>query len=174
MTQTTANPATPATRDSAKAERKRIPMSTPVQKLSVPDMPGYHLHWFNGTEDRIQRALDGGYEFVDQREMRTNATGLGSDSTVSGNTDMGSRVSVVGGSELGRDGQAVRLILMKIKQEWWLEDQKVIEARSDQVVASLGMGAIGSDKDKVGDSQMRYVDKSRTKIPDMFIKKPPR
>lgn len=119
-----------ATREKSNAERKRIPMSVPVQKLEAPEIPGYHLHWFNGTPDRIQRALDGGYEFVDEREARINNVSLGGDSATSGNTDMGSRVSVVSGTELGRDGQPVRLILMKIKQEWYEEDQKLVEARN--------------------------------------------
>ena len=164
--------ANPATRvDSAKAERKRIPMSVPVQKLSAPDIPGYHLHWFNGTPDRLQRALDGGYEFVDEKELKINNVSLGSVSTASGNTDMGSRVSVVSGSEIGKDGQSLRLILMKIKQEWYEEDQKLVEARNEQTAAALRGGMLGAEKEQAGDSQHRYIDKNRTKIPDMFTPK---
>lgn len=149
-------------------ERRRIPMSVPVQKLECPDIPGYHLHWFNGTPERIQRALDGGYEFVDERETKVNNVGLGSESTRSGNTDMGSRVSVIGGSEIGRDGQPIRLVLMKIKQEWWDEDQQLVEQRSAQTAAALTGGMIGSENDSGGDSNKRYVDKARTQIPDFF------
>ena len=29
-------------------------------------MPGYHQHWFEGNTARLQRAQDGGYEFVDE------------------------------------------------------------------------------------------------------------
>lgn len=153
------------------AERKRVPMSVPVQKLEVPEMPGYHLHWFIGSPERLQRAIDGGYEFVDEREVQTNNVSLGGDSTASGNTDMGSRVSVVSGQEIGRDGQPTRLVLMKIRQEWYEEDQKVIESRNELVVASLLGGAIGAEKDRPGDANHRYVDKSRTSIPDMFKRK---
>ena len=160
-----------AGRGKSNAERKRIPMSVPVQKLEAPEIPGYHLHWFNGTPERIQRALDGGYEFVDEREAKINNVSLGGDSIASGNTDMGSRVSVVSGTELGRDGQPIRLILMKIKQEWYEEDQRLVEARNDQIAAALRGGMIGAEKDAAGDSQMRYVDKSRTKIPDLFTPK---
>jgi len=120
-------PLSPATRAASTAERKRIPMSVPVQKLSAPDIPGYHLHWFNGTPERIQRARDGGYEFVDSTELQLNNASIGGDSTQSGNTDMGSQVSIVSGDEVGRDGQPSRLILMKIKQEWYEEDQKLVE-----------------------------------------------
>ena len=152
----------------AKQERKRIPMSTPVQKLATPEIPGYHLHWFRSEPSRLERALDGGYEFVDEREMKLNNVSLGTDSAVSGNTDMGSRVSVVSGGELGKDGQPGRLILMKIKQEWYDEDQALLEARNTQVRDTLLGGMIGAEKDRAGDSQHRYVDASRTQIPEFF------
>ena len=150
------------------AERKRIPMSVPVQRLEAPEMPGYHLHWFNGTPERLQRALDGGYEFVDEREMKINNVALGGESTRSGNTDMGSRVSVVSGQEVGKDGQPTRLILMKIKIEWYEEDQKLVDEKNGQVANALTGGLLGSEKDGAGDTIHRYVDKSRTKIPDLF------
>lgn len=151
-------------------ERKRIPMAVPVQKLEVADIPGYHLHWFNGTPERIQRAQDGGYEFVDEREIRPNSVGIGNDSAVSGSTDLGSQVSIVGGKELGRDGQPIRMILMKIKQEWYEEDQKLVEARNDLVAQSLTGGMVGAQQaaDKQ-ETNLRYVG-SRTKLPDLFTK----
>ena len=160
-------PINPSNR-SAAPERKRIPMSVPVQKLSVPDLPGYHLHWFTGSPERLGRALEGGYEFVEETETSTNDVGLGGTSTRTGNTDMGSRVSVVAGSEIGRDGQPVRLVLMKIKQEWYEEDQKLVEQRNDQVINSLlgGTQAAGGN-----DASNRYVDRDRTKIPDFFKRK---
>jgi hypothetical protein len=154
-----------ATRDQKGAsERKRIPMSTPVQK------PGFHLHWFTSDPARIQRALEGGYEFVDEQEVRVNAVGLGGDSAQSGNTDLGSRVSVVAGG-IGADSQPNRLILMKIKQEWYEEDQQVTEARSDKVAMALRGGAIGAEREKGTDGVHRYVDKARTVIPDLFTPK---
>lgn len=164
----------PATAGKSNAERKRIPMSVPVQRLEAPDMPGYHLHWFTGSPERIQRALDGGYEFVDSRELKINNVSLGGDSAVSGNTDMGSRVSIVSGQEVGKDGQPVRLILMKIKQEWYEEDQKLVEGRNEQVAAALRGGLLGVEKDGKGDTVHRYVDKARTQIPDLFKPKHPR
>lgn len=166
------NPATPAAKSAA--ERKRIPMSVPVQRLEAPDMPGFHLHWFLGSSERLQRAIDGGYEFVDERELKINNVSLGGDSTASGNTDMGSRVSIVSGQEVGKDGQPTRLILMKIKQEWWEEDQKLVEQRNEQVAAALRGGLLGAEKDAAGDTALRYIDKARTKIPDLFMPKRPK
>jgi hypothetical protein len=159
----------PASRAAAtSAERKRVPMSVPVQRLEVPDLPGYHLHWFLSTPERLQRAMDGGYEFVDEREMKINNVSLGGDSAASGSTDLGSRVSIVSGQEVGKDGQPTRLILMKIRQEWWDEDQQLIEDRNTKVRDSLLGGMIGAEHDQRGDSQHRYVDKARTQIPDFF------
>lgn len=170
----------PATRtDKSAAERKRIPMSVPVQRLEAPDIPGFHLHWFLGTAERLQRALDGGYEFVDPREAKINNVSLGGDSAISGNTDMGSRVSVGSGQEVGKDGQPVRLVLMKIKQEWWDDDQKLVEQRNEQVAAALRGGML-NDPANPGDTSHSYLDNpmgqpfSRTKIPDLFMPKRPK
>ena len=155
-------------------ERSRIPFSTPVARLAVPEIPGYHLHWFMGTAQRIQRAVDGGYEFVEKAEVKLNNRVLGSDTAQDGNTDMGSRVSIIAGSETGPDGQAVRLILMKIKQEWWEEDQKALVSdgsRVENVRKSLLGGLAGAEREDRTDTAQRYVDKSRTKIPDFLKRK---
>ncbi len=166
------NPATAREAGRPQGERKRIPMSVPVQKLEVPDMPGYHLHWFTSDPARIQRALDGGYKFVDEKEVSTNNVSLGGDTAASGNTDMGSRVSIVSGGDLGRDGQPMRLILMKIDMEWYEEDQKLLEARNDKVAAALTGGVLGIEGARdSAEAGNRYVDKTRTKLPDMFTRK---
>lgn len=160
------NPATKAAKSDA--ERRRIPMSVPVQRLEAPQIEGYHLHWFTGSPERIQRALDGGYEFVDEKEIKLNNVSLGGESAVSGNTDMGSRVSVVSGQEVGKDGQPTRLILMKIKQEWYEEDQQLVEERNEHVAAALRGGLLGSEKETERDRATRYVDKAKTVIPELF------
>ena len=162
-------PAMPAPRDTPAGERKRIPMSVPVRKLEVPDIPGYHLHWFVSNPTRLQRALDAGYEYVDAREMKLNPVGLGSTTTHGGNTDLGSQVSIVSGSD--EEGQPERLVLMKIKQEWYEEDQKIAQERVDSVAAALNSGTTGAagaaDKNELN---LRYVG-SRTKLPALFTKK---
>ena len=158
----------PATKKIPDAERRRIPMSVPVQKLEVPEIPGFHLHWFRGDTARIKRAQEGGYTFVDEQETVVNSVGLGNESTRSGNTDLGSLVSVVaGGNDIGRDGQPVRLILMKIPLEYYEEDQKLVEQRNHRVAEALTGGQLGVERDGPGDTSMRYVG-SRTSIPDLF------
>ena len=156
-----------ATKD-VKEEKKRIPMSVQVQRLEVAEIPGYHLHWFNGSAERIARAQAGGYEFVDEREVSINSVGIGNASAVSGNTDMGSRVTIVSGQEVGKDGQPMRLVLMKIKQELYEEDQRLVEDRNELVAASIRGGFIGKQNDAPGDTQYRYVDQKKTVIPDLF------
>ena len=150
------------------AERKRIPMSVPVLRLEMPEIPGYHQHWFRGTPERIARAQNAGYEFVDARDVKLNNISLGGDSAISGNTDMGSRVSVVSGQEIGRDGQPTRLVLMKIKLELYKEDQALVDESAAHIAASLCGGGVGAEKEFGSDAHHRYVDKTRTQIPDMF------
>lgn len=155
------------------ADRGRIPMSLPQQKLQVPDIPGYHLHWMIGTQARIAQAIKAGYEFVDPEEVNVVNTGLADSASASGNTDMGSRVSVLAGIGLGTDGTAERLYLMKIKQEWWEADQKLLEDRNEQIAAALrsgrdtGMNPNGSDHRYIPDAHLKGVS-------DLFTRKPRR
>ena len=63
---------------------------------------------------------------------------------------------------------------MKIKQELFEEDQKLVDNRNERVAAALRGGMIGAEQDRPGESKFRYVDKSRTKIPDLFTPKRPK
>ena len=162
------NPANPIKGDPR--ERTRVPMSLPAQRLAVPDIPGYHLHWMLGTPSRIQQALKAGYEFVDPDEADVTNFGLADDASKSGNTDMGSRVSVVAGSDAGEDGREQRLYLMKIKQEWWESDQKILEDRNEQVAAILRGGQDLSANPHGSDN--RYIpDAHRKGVASLFTPK---
>jgi hypothetical protein len=144
----------------SRAERQRVPMSVPVQKLHVPEIPGYHLHWFRGLPDRILRAQQAGYEFVEHDEVTLNNVDLGGESAASGNTNMGSRVSVVTGDEIGRDNQPVQLILMKLREELWRQDQEAVADRNENVAAALRGGRVGAGMaggEGPGDIATRYV-----------------
>lgn len=166
MTETT-NPANKFGNTKSAAERKRIPMSTPQRRLEVPPLDGYHLYWF--LESRVDRAIQGGYEFVDAKEIALNARNVGTAAGVSGNQDMGSRVSVVSGT--GQDGQPERLYLMKIKQEWFEEDQKLLSDRNRQIEDTIRRGnQSGSGDESASDRANRYVDKSRSSLKTPFRK----
>ena len=108
-------------------ERVRNVFNGTQAKLTVNNqIPGYHMHIFNDEPGRIQTAIDGGWEFVTPDEV-----GGVKDSVTSGNTDLGDKVRfLVGTSEKG-DG--LYAYLMKIKEEWWEEDQAEIQKRNDRV-----------------------------------------
>ena len=137
-------------------ERERIPMSLPMQKLAVPEMEGYHLHWMLGTQSRLSQALRAGYEFVDETEVDIVGTGLADDLSKSGNTDMGTRISVSAGADVGADGSEQRLYLMKLKIEWWNEDQAKLENRNEQVAAAIRGGQHTGDANPNG-LDNRYI-----------------
>lgn len=164
----TRNPAT-APSKSAKVVG-RIPMSVPSQKLTVPEIPGYHLHWMMGTVERLEQARRAGYEFVERGEVEVIETGLANDPSGDGNTDLGSQVSLVAGG-LTTSGQPARLVLMKLRQEYWDEDQKALEAKSDALVAALRAGKLNAAQagELEVDRAQRYVDPRRTST--MFDKR---
>lgn len=154
----------PANGKERKSERTRVPMSTPQQKLAVPEIPGYYMYWMKGTPERLQKALNAGYEFVDYDEVQLTNVAIGGDATKNGNSDMGTRVSVIAGEEVGPDQQPIRLYLMKLKEEWHQEDLAIHGQSSETLIKSLKTGQIGSEKDSgQGDNSSRYA-----KTNDMF------
>ena len=128
----------PANEQSTKiAEKTRIPMSVPNQKLAVPDLPGYHCHWMLGTASRLAQAKRAGYTFVEDDEIDVMNFDIAGDPESSGNTDMGSKVSMVAGSDSAPGGDAVRLYLMKLPLELWELDQRKIADRQELTAAAL-------------------------------------
>lgn len=137
-------------------EESRIPMSLPHMMLEVPEIDGYVMHWFADRPGRISRAIAAGYTFVEQEEVKINNFGLASDlNKESGNTDMGSRVSVHGGVAEG--GGSERLYLMKIKKEWYDKDMMLREESSDRVVKTLRQGLTGVEKESMVEQTKRYA-----------------
>lgn len=159
------------------SERVRIPLSVPQRKLEVPEIPGYYLRWFRGTPARLRQAESAGFEYVTAEEVRLNSVSLGGDARKDGNNDLGSHVSVVEGSEVGDDGQAVRMILMKQKQEYRNEDVAIMNKRNDSVAealtSNLAQGTVGGkgEGETTEDLGLRYVDKKRSRMPEFFRKK---
>jgi len=113
-------------------------------QLSKPDMQGFKdrkmvTRWFNDDPGRIERALAGGYNYVDPR----NATSLGQGALHRDSTDLSrSRVSIV----VTRGEPVTRAYLMEIKQEFFDVDQAAKEAINFQVDEALALGGSrGSD-----------------------------
>lgn len=140
--------------------RNRIPMSVPMRKLEVPDLPGFHLHWMK--ESNIPRALQAAYEFVEFDEVPINQRNVGTDTEISGNTDLGSHVSISAGMDSA--GRPERLVLMKLKEEYWRDDRAKIDARHADMLGGIFRGEKILDKGDVSPDVMetRYVDPART------------
>jgi len=145
-----ATPANPANAKTVapKAAPARIPMSVPVQRLQVPEIPGFHTHWMRGTPERMQQALQAGYVPVKAEEVAVNYRGLADNPEVGGNTSLGSSVSISAG-RADANGQPIRLILMKLPAALWDEDQAAIAAQQDKVADTLrtGSGAVPQGAD---------------------------
>lgn len=133
----------------------RIPMSLPQLMLGVPEIPGFVMHWFADRPGRISRAQAAGYVYVDPDEVRINNFALADELTKTGNTDMGTRVSIHGGT--AENGGSERLYLMKIKQEWYDKDMALREEASDRVVEVLRHGLTGSERERITDATKRYA-----------------
>lgn len=95
----------------------RVPVSGPRDVLTVADKdPNYHYRWVNDTPGRIDRFLNGGYEYVQKAgEIGQNTV------------DRGSKL----GSVVTRSvGGILTAVLMRIPREWYDEDQ---EAKQDEI-----------------------------------------
>lgn len=139
--------------------RERIPMSMPVQKLSVPEIPGWHCHWMLGNPARLQQAMRAGYVFVEQDEVDLNNVGIGNGPEGNGSTDLGTRVTVTAGGVDDRN-QANTLVLMKLPQELWEQDQAGLLQRNEQTAAAIR----GDFKDPSGDNSNRYTKHSQKNL----------
>ena len=137
------------------SEAERVPMGGLRQKLSVPEIPGYHLHWINDVGDRLERAHRGGYTFVEKKAGLRVGEG-----PEAGHNDLGNAVSQLVGTQ--ENGQPLRAYLMKIRQDWYEQDQynKLASVREKEAQIKRGHLPV----DNVGDSSKRYVSDEGIKI----------
>jgi hypothetical protein len=104
--------------------RKRKPLGVPVQRLQADVPTGMTGRWANDTPGRIQRALEGGYEFIS------------SDGEVVQDRN-GCRSEIVG---TGRDGGAMRAYLMAIPTLLYEEDQRAKAALNKERMTAIKRG----------------------------------
>lgn len=150
----------PANQNGLAAEaprRRRVPLSIPRRKLEVAPIPGFVLYWFK--ESGINAAIQGGYEFVGANEVILNQVNQANPSDSSGNTDLGSRVSIVG-DPIGERGVPERLVLMKIREEFWREDRQILDSENARVIQSIFGGEIIAADAGLGDHSHSYVNTS--------------
>jgi len=139
-------------------------MTEGFMKLEVPERSGFHRHWFRGDVSRIERAKQAGYTHVLTNDVQVNNHDLGGDAKSSGNTDLGSQVSITSGGTT-EDGQPERMYLMECPDELFEYAQSILEARNESVAEALRGGTIGVQQEARGDAQHRYIKGS---VPDLF------
>lgn len=151
-------------------EKTRIPMNLPSSKLAVPEIPGYYLYWFLGQN--VPRALKAGYEFVDESEADMVNSGLADDAAKSGNTDLGTRVSIVAGGVVEGSSEPQRLYLMKLRQEWRDQDVQASEQVNERIAATIRGGqAMPGSQSQTGETPADQLQRYLKKGQDLFIPK---
>ena len=96
----------------------------------------FEYRYINDTGSRIQLMREAGYELVENTELK-----LG-DSRVSDPTNLGNALSVT-----SNDG--TKSYLMRIKKEWYLEDQQAKEQSNAELEKALKQDATQMDYGKV-------------------------
>lgn len=123
--------------------RQRVPYGGARRKLEVlwkdrKFIDGWVARWFNDQDGSLIRAEQAGYQFVSPSEL----AGVGDKNVHSGNTDLNSRVSrVVGRSNA--NNEPIRAFLMKIKSDWYDEDQLRKEDNNARIDEAIRAGTAG-------------------------------
>lgn len=116
----------------AKAPSGRV-RRTPIGKRNVLTLtgqdPNFNYRIVNDQGDRIQRFVDAGYELVPASDVQVG------DKRVNQATPEGSHAQVsVGGGE--------KAFVMRIRKDWYDEDQKAKQAEVDAVESSTKQKAL--------------------------------
>ena len=123
---------TASNRKTTTKKRDRVPFGGPRQRLTINEQDkNYHYYWFNDTEDRIERALAAGYEFVKKGTVE-----VGDKDVHNQDSDLGSKVS--------KQLRDFRIYLMRIPLEFYEEDQQAKQLEADKIDQSIYGG--GADK----------------------------
>jgi len=107
--------------------RTRLQLSE--EELQAMKKDGYRPYWFNDEYGAIQKALAAGYVFVKPEE----ATSIGQSEIHQGNSDLGTKVSVI----VNRTNPPTRAFLMKTLIKNYKEDEAAREAINAQVDETL-------------------------------------
>lgn len=111
----------------------RVPLGVARSKLTVAGRPGYVRRWVNDYDGRLQNALDGSYEFVQNDAVKQ----IGDADVDNENRDLGARVSRVVDKTTGQ-----RAYLMEIKEEFYKEDQKAKIAQVEETDRRIRKGKL--------------------------------
>lgn len=121
-----------------KAKRERTSFNSSRMRLNIDLIPEvaqeYHVRWFNDQDDRLSRATRGGWEFITQNELEGH---VGDKEVHGDSSDLNGRVSKV----VGKDGTVA--YALKLRNEFWEEDQAEQAARNDLVDEAIRAGQSG-------------------------------
>lgn len=157
----------PSVAPEKKIERKRVSMSVPSRRLEVPDLPGYRLYWF--LDRNVPRALGASYEAVTSDELSVNQLNVATSKDISGNASLGSNIKVINGVSRGGDPEYFNL--MKIRMEYYLEDQEALA-----VANARALEAIFKNEEIVDgkDSPLSAADKANRYVKTALFQRPRR
>lgn len=112
------------------------PKRTPINKRDILSVrgkePGYHYRIVNDAGDRVQAFLDAGYELVEAKDV------IIGDKRVNNATPEGSKAQVSVGA-----GQ--KAFLMRIKQDWYDEDQAAKQQEVKRLEQSMLQQALAQN-----------------------------
>ena len=121
-------------------QRRRNVFNGTTLRLTVnKTIPGHHLHVFTDTGMRIQEALEAGWEFVSPEEVGGVGTNV-----VDKNTDLGNRVRYLVNPRTG-DGSEKFGYLMKLRDEWWEEDNRAKNVQPDRIDNAIRKGKVAGE-----------------------------
>jgi len=116
-------------------KRQRVPFSGFRTRLGAKARRGYKNRWFNDVDDRVQRALDAGYTFVED-----DGSLVGEGEIHQGTTDLNGKVSKV----VSKNTQPpIRAFLMEIPLPYYMEDQASKEEVNRRVDDAIRAGTPG-------------------------------
>ena len=136
--------------DARKEARKagkvsRVPFGQHKLKLQLSDIDrealdskGFVTRWVNDVGGRLNQAQAGGWAFVDPEE----ATSLGASAVHDPNTSLGKQVRQV----VSKGKDPIFAYLMKIRKEFYDEDQKAKMDEIDEMEQGLIQGEAGGAK----------------------------
>lgn len=115
---------------------ERLSLNAPELSLRVPEIPGYHLHWF--LETNIPLALRGWYEFVVPGEVDIPDKNIGGRPNKSATSEDlgGNRITQINKGP-GANGLPIQFVLMKIRQEWYFDEQRKIADRNFSIISQI-------------------------------------
>lgn len=109
---------------------KRTPVNGRNVLTVVGKEPGWHYRIVNDAGDRIAQFLEAGYELVDSSSVRVG------DKRVAAATPEGSKAQVA-------VGKGEKAFVMRIKDEWYKEDQETKQAEIKRLEQTITQNLAG-------------------------------